>query len=310
MDEWVFGIDGGGTSSRLRIEAPDGELIYRSESGGTNLASNLPETVSANVATLFAQAYASEAGLERAGCIAGFAANAGVGNDCSRESFAALVRKATGLACPVSAGNDAEAALVGALGDTEGLLLIAGTGSIAYGRLRDGTHARAGGWGHILGDEGSAYRIALDAVGRSLRSLEGRDLPSALHAGALAFFGAAEPLDLIPIFYGGFLDKAVVARFARKVGEARDRGDELALDIFDRAVRELAGLVASVESQLGTRLRSRRIALCGGLLENDSTFRAELARRLAETSPSVAIVEARADAATGACALARAMIGA
>jgi glucosamine kinase len=309
MKAWVFGLDGGGTSSRLRIESPAGELLYKGEAGGTNLTSNPRSVVAGTLASLFASAYSSGAMIERGSCLAGFAGSAGVDKDSSRESFAELVREAAGVSCPVSAGNDAEAALVGALGDTEGLLLIAGTGSIAYGRLRDGTRARAGGWGHILGDEGSAYRISLDAIARSLRSLEGRDLPSSLPAEVLAFFGVEEPLDLLPAFYGGFLDKAVVARFARKVGEARDRGDELALDIFDLAARELSALVVSVDSRLGRRLRNRRLALRGGLLEGDRRLRAELERRLSESAPGIEIAAPAADAATGACALARALFG-
>jgi glucosamine kinase len=308
MKDWIFGIDGGGTSSRLRIETPGGELLHKGESGGTNLSSSPRVKVEANIAALFDAAYASGAGIVPAGCRAGFAGSAGVDKDSQRESFAELVREAARVACPVGASNDAEIALAGALGDTEGLLLIAGTGSICYGRLRDGKHARSGGWGHVLGDEGSAYRIALDAIGRSLRSIEGRDLPSALPAEALAFFGVGEPLDLIPVFYGGFLDKAVVARFARKVGEARDRGDALARDIFDRAARELAALVESVEARLGPKLVNRRLALRGGLIEGDAYLRDGLSRLLAESLPSISIVGPVADAATGACALARALL--
>ena len=262
----------------------------------------------ATIASLFEEAYASGPEVERGACLAGFAGSAGVDKDSSRAPFAALVKEAAGLDCPVAAGNDAEVALVGALGATEGLLLIAGTGSIAYGRLRDGTNVRAGGWGHILGDEGSAYWIALSAVCRSIRSSEGRDLPSALPAEALKFFGVEELLDLIPVFYGRRLDKAEVARFARKVGEARDRGDELALDIFAGAAKELAGLAASVDRRLGGRLADRRLALRGGLLENDPVIRASLGRALDRIDPGITIVAAAADAATGACALARSLV--
>jgi glucosamine kinase len=308
MEAWVFGIDGGGTSSRLRIESLGGKLLFKAEAGGTNLTSNPRSVVAATLASLFASAYSSGLGLEPGDCAAGFAGSAGVDKDSSREPFAELVREAAGTSCPVSAGNDAEVALVGALADTEGLILIAGTGSIAYGRLRDGTRARSGGWGHILGDEGSAYRIALDAIARSLRSLEGRDLPSSLPAEALAFFGAEEPLDLIKPLYGSALDKAAIARFAREVGAARDRGDELARDIFAIAARELALLVSSVVARLGSRLVKKRLALRGGLVEGDATLRSDLGRRIWSLVPDIEIVTPVADAATGACALARALL--
>jgi N-acetylglucosamine kinase-like BadF-type ATPase len=116
-------------------------------------------------------------------------------------------------------------------------------------------------------------------------------------------------MDLIPVFYGGYLDKAFVARFARKVGEARDRGDALALDILGRAAGELADLVVSVEARLGPALANRRLALRGGLIEGYRPLRDELVRRLADSLPSVEIVEPVADAASGACALARELLG-
>jgi N-acetylglucosamine kinase-like BadF-type ATPase len=307
MDSWIFGIDGGGTSSRLRIETIGGDLLFRAEGGGTNLNSNPRAVVAATLSSLFSAAYSSGIGLEPKDCAAGFASSAGVDKEADRDAFALLLREATGIACPIAAGNDAEASLVGALGDTEGLLLIAGTGSIAYGRSRDGAQVRAGGWGHVLGDEGSAFSISLQAVSRSFRSMEGRDIPTSLMGDALEFFGGAEPEDLLRAFYGEF-DKAAIARFARAVGAARDRGDLLALDIFARAARDLAGLVASVHARIGSRLERRRLALRGGLIEGDVRLRSETERAIAAQAPGVEIVPAAADAAAGACALARALV--
>jgi N-acetylglucosamine kinase-like BadF-type ATPase len=283
-----------------------GELLYKAEGGGTNLNSNPRQAVAATLASLFASAYSAGAGIEAKNCDAGFAGTAGVDRFADRDAFAQLVREAAGVSCPVAAGNDAEAALVGALGDAEGFLLIAGTGSIAYGRARDGTQVRSGGWGHILGDEGSAYRISLDAVARSLRSLEGRDMPTTLLSEALSFFEVDEPADLIRVFYNDF-DKAAIARFARVVCKARDRGDALARDLFDTAARELAGLVVSVNASIGPRLEKRRLAIKGGLVEGDAELRTDLERRLRTLIPGIEIAAALADAATGACALARAL---
>jgi glucosamine kinase len=307
MEYWVFGIDGGGTSSRLRIESRDGKLLFKAEAGGTNLNSTPRQVVASTLASLFSSAYAAGKGIAPESCAAGFAGSAGVDKSGDRETFAALLRESAGVACPVDAGNDAEVALVGSLGDTEGLLLISGTGSIAYGRARDGTQVRSGGWGHLLGDEGSAYRVARDAVARSLRSIEGRDLPTSLMDEALSFFGGAEPADIIRPFYVDF-DKATIARFARVVGQARDRGDELARDLFDKAAIDLADLVASVHARIGSRLQRKRLALRGGLLENDAHLRSEAERRIKERVPGIEVVAPVADAATGACALARALL--
>jgi N-acetylglucosamine kinase-like BadF-type ATPase len=302
---YVFGIDGGGTSSRLRMESLEGEPLFYAEGGGTNPNSRSRADIETGLAALFARSR-DEAGLRPSDCVAGFAGSAGIDRPGDHGPYVSLLRAASGLVCPIEVGNDAEPALAGALGDTEGLLLIAGTGSIALGRSRDGFSVRAGGWGHLLGDEGSAWRIAFDAICRGLRSAEGRDLETGLLDAALDYFELPDPEALIPFVYGGF-DKARVARFARVVASFRDRGDPLARDLFDKAARELAGLLESVYARVADRLERRRASFRGGLIEGDAGLRADLVRRLAERLPDLEIVEARADAAVGACLLARAL---
>lgn len=303
---YVFGIDGGGTSSRLRLEDLRGGLLFYGEGGSTNPHSNSTEVVRGVLTTLFRRAYA-ETGLGAEDCEAGFVGSAGIDRADDRAPFAELVRRAGGLLCPVAVGNDAEPALVGALGDTEGILLIAGTGSIAYGRARDGFSVRAGGWGHLLGDEGSAFRIAFDALARGMRSAEGRDLPTRLLGEGLSFFALREASELVPFVYGG-LDKSKIASFARVVAEARGRGDPLAVDLFTTAVRELALLVESVYSRIEDRLSMPRLVFRGGLIEADAWLRTSLRARLAERLPRLEILQAQADAATGACRLARELL--
>ncbi len=146
---YLFGIDGGGTSSRIRVETLDGELLYYGEGGSTNPRSNDRGAIEAVLTDLFGKAYAAT-GLLGSGCRAGFAGIAGVDRPGDREPFISMLRRTGGVDCPIAVGNDAEPALAGALGDTEGILLIAGTGSIALGRSRDGFSARAGGLGHLL----------------------------------------------------------------------------------------------------------------------------------------------------------------
>jgi glucosamine kinase len=308
---WLFGIDGGGTSARLRIESIDGKSLFYAEGGPTNPRSNPSSAVRSSLTDLFNRAYA-EARLSPADCVAGFVGTAGVDRSSDRGGFVSLLRSAAGFRSddtspPVEAGNDAEPALAGALADTEGILLIAGTGAIAFGRARDGTSVRAGGWGHLLGDEGSAFRIAFDAIARSLRSWEGRDLPTSLLDAALEFFDVKAPADILPIVYGG-LDKTKIARFARIVGAQRDKGDALARDLFNVAARELCELVVSVHRRIAPRLERQRIAFRGGLVEGDAFLRADLESRLGSRIPSLRIVSPIADAATGACILARSLL--
>ena len=307
--KYVFGIDGGGTSARLRVESIEGQELFYGEGGSTNPNSNSWEAVEAVLRGLFSRAY-GEAGLRREDCAAGFAGTAGVDRPADRGPFSEALRRASGLpeSCPLDASNDAEPALAGAIGDIEGLLLIAGTGSIAYARTRAGASARAGGLGHLLGDEGSAYRISFDAIARGMRSIEGRDLPTGLMDAAIPFFGLKEASDFIPLIYSKPIDKKGIARFARVVGEYRDRGDPLAVDLFETAARELESLVLSVYRRLGADMGKRRLALRGGLIEGDAVLRSAFAKRLSSSAPDVEIVRAKADAASGACLLARDLI--
>jgi len=302
----VFGIDGGGTSSRLRVESLEGERVFFAEGGPTNPNSNERAAVVATFADLFARARA-EAGLTADDFAAGFVGSAGVDREEDKGVFAGILRGATGYSGPLAVGNDAEPALAGALVDTEGMLIISGTGSIAYGRARDGTTVRAGGLGHLLGDEGSAWRIAFDAICRSLRSSEGRDLKTALLGAALEHFGLASPDAFIPFVYGR-LDKRRIARFAEVVGEYRDRGDLLAVDLFDRAAEELALLATSVHDRIGSRLEKKRLAFKGGLIESNEALRRDTASRIVSRIPDIEIVSPEADAARGACILARALV--
>lgn len=307
--KYVFGIDGGGTSARIRIESLSGNRIFYAEGGSTNPNSNSWESVSEVLKALFSRAY-HEADLRAQDCAAGFAGSAGIDRPADRVPFEAALRAAAGLpdSCPLGIGNDAEPALAGAIGDIEGLLLIAGTGSIAYGRSRDGLAVRAGGLGHLLGDEGSGFRVGFDAIVRSLRSIEGRDLPTKLMEAALAYFGLKEPSDFVPYIYSKPIDKTFIGGFTPTVADCRDKGDPLALDIFEQAARELESLVLSVDRRLAGHIQNENLALRGGSIEHDPVLRAALAKKLAADAPRIAIVPAKADAASGACILARSLV--
>ena len=315
MNDWIFGIDGGGTSSRIRVEAlADGrEPLYEARGGSTNPNCNEAEAVAAELRGLVGGALAS--GLEPSGCRAGFIGSAGVDRPEDRVTMAAALRTAfkeaarrtDGPLPAFAAGNDAEPALVGAVGDVEGFLLIAGTGSIALGRTRTGESARAGGWGHALGDEGSAFWIAFEAIKRGIRSKELRDAPSSLLEAAIEYFELPDELAFFPFTYQNF-SKAGIAAFAPRVAALADSGDGLARSIMDAAATELAALAASVYTRLAPRVGNKRLALYGGLLEHNRSLNAAVASRITAAFPEVRIVEPAGDAQAGACRLARELL--
>jgi N-acetylglucosamine kinase-like BadF-type ATPase len=141
-------------------------------------------------------------------------------------------------------------ALVAGVGDAPGVVIVCGTGSIAYGRDRAARAARAGGWGHILGDEGSGYWIGRHALRAVARAADGRGPATALTDRVLNHFAVAGPSDLIREVYERDLRHHAVAQLARVVQQARDEGDELATQILERAAHELVGAARSVVDRL------------------------------------------------------------
>lgn len=315
---WVFGIDGGGTSSRLRAESLSGRLLYQGGSGSTNINSNSLDSVTGALVSLLRGAFAS--GLAPQVCRAGFIGSAGVDSEAGKGTMIDALGKAfsqaadssgdarAGTMYPVlGAGNDAEPALVGALDDTEGYLLIAGTGSIAYARADSGASARAGGWGHFLGDEGSAFWVAFQGIARGLRSSEGRDTPTTVLEAALDHFGLPDAQALIPFIYSDF-DKTRIASFAPRVAAIAADGDPLARAILVQAAEELAALVVSVHGRLDSIIERSKLALYGGMLEKNAELRSAVADLITRAVPGMVIVKPAGDAQTGACLLARSMV--
>lgn len=147
-------------------------------------------------------------------------------------------------------GNDAVAGWAGSLGGGDGINVVAGTGSIAYGELRGASH-RTGGWSELFGDEGSAYWIAIRGLNAFSRMSDGRLPVGPLHARMRERVGADTDLDVIGIVadrWGG--DRGRIAGLATCVTEAADAGDAAALAIVADAAAELAALVLAVRDAL------------------------------------------------------------
>ncbi|MGN6742821.1 MAG: N-acetylglucosamine kinase, partial [Amnibacterium sp.] len=147
-------------------------------------------------------------------------------------------------------GNDSVAGWAGSLGGADGINVVAGTGSIAYGEWRGAAH-RAGGWSEVFGDEGSAYWIAIRGLNAFSRMSDGRLPAGPLHERIRERVGAATDLDVIGVVVDGWgADRGRIAGLAPAVTEAADAGDATALGIVADAAAELAALVAAVRHGL------------------------------------------------------------
>lgn len=302
-DRLVFGIDGGGTRSRIALTTLSGKIVCRLEGTSTNpYASDYKDVVSV-ISSLIDDA-CTASGHTKGDIIGGCIGNAGLSRPSEKKEFKLHFEKILGEDIPVLLCNDAEILMAGGLGELQGLCLIAGTGSIALGRLSDGRTMRSGGLGWRLGDEGSAWWIAQQAVNRLLRSDEKRDVPTMMRQPLMDFFKITDISQLVPLFNGPKLDKAAIASAAPIVTTAALAGDALASDILYKAAGELIELVSSVVKRL-PELESSNLVCAGGVLEHDIVVIEEFRRKLAETLPKVTIQKGKGDALDGALLLAR-----
>jgi N-acetylglucosamine kinase len=142
--------------------------------------------------------------------------------------------------------NDALIALVGGIGHSVGIVAAAGTGSIVLGRNHQGEIKRVGGWGYILGDEGSAYKIAVAGMQAALKFYDGREMSTSLIDGFQQHLGLASIEDLIEVIYRRGWGVKEIAALAQIVDLAAVSGDEVANQIIDDAVQELVKATATV----------------------------------------------------------------
>lgn len=164
--------------------------------------------------------------------------------------------------------DDAVIALAGATAGKPGIVVIAGTGSIAFGRNSLGVSARAGGWGYLFGDEGGAFWIATQALRAALRLEEGWGLPTSLRARLLDATGTRSINDLMHRCYTPEFPRPRVAEFAVLVNQAAESGDPAALKILEHAARELTLLAVAVRAQLFEAEQETLVSYVGGVFRS------------------------------------------
>ena len=165
--------------------------------------------------------------------------------------------------------HDAEIALSGATGGKPGIIVIAGTGSMAFGRNAKGMFARAGGWGYIFGDEGGGFDIARQALRAALRFEEGWGESTELHRLLLEATGSGDANGLLHRFYASEISRQEMAALSGWVTQAADGGDEIAAAILQTAANELTGYAEGVHRHLFEPGETVPVAYIGGAFRSD-----------------------------------------
>lgn len=265
---FLAGIDGGGTHTRIELRDMDNQLIRRGEFGPFNINSIGESAFRALLREVFAWC-GGMADCDRLCIGAAGISNPRVGQILTEELAQAGFRGRWKLC------GDQEIALRGAM-DGPGVAVIAGTGSICFGKNAAGDTARSGGFGHLIDDGGSGYALGRDVLSSAVRCIDGRAKASGILNAVCDRLGG--PDKIVPFVYAPATDKAAIARFAAIALEQADRGDPEALRILDQGAEELSQLVSAVQTRLG--LPGCRIALLGGLLESGNPYRRCVAEKL------------------------------
>jgi N-acetylglucosamine kinase-like BadF-type ATPase len=163
--------------------------------------------------------------------------------------------------------TDADIALFGATKGEPGLVIIAGTGSICCGRSARGKRVCAGGWGPLVGDEGSGSWIARQALRAVARASDGRGPITLLVQSACAYFNVPQPEDLSMAIYAPSMTNERIAGFGKRVVEAAQEGDAVALEIILHAGRELGTAAAAVIRGLHMERERFQVAYVGGVFK-------------------------------------------
>jgi glucosamine kinase len=284
MSALYAGVDAGGTHTRVLVTGEDGTEVSTAEGPGSAIH---PDSASRSAATIRDAVRHALDGLDgtlRALCVG----VAGAGRDEERDTLVAAL-EADRIAGTVIVTTDAEVALEDAFGAGPGVLLVAGTGSIAWGKGPTGVLGRCGGWGPVIGDEGSGAWLGRKALGIAAASADGREPESALTAALIAATHAGTPEGLIP--WAARATPADLGALAPAVLEVAAMGDLRANTLVTLAVEELGLHVRTLARMLFADERAAfRLALHGGLLARGSLLRRRVEQRLKHMTPGAILL--------------------
>jgi glucosamine kinase len=296
MKEFVAGVDGGGSKTRLIIATETGEEIASVEGPRSAMRPGEAKNSGQVIADLMREALAQASILDVPTIL--YAGFAGVGREEERRDLEIELNR-LGVAEEVIVDSDAAIALADAFNDGPGIILIAGTGSIAYGRGIDGTLVRTGGWGPTFGDEGSGFWIGKRALGIVGAASDGREPPTALTGSILTATEVENAEALIP--WAIAASNTAIASLASVVMTSAAAGDARANALLSLAAEELIVHARALAKRLfGDERAAIPVALSGGLLQKGSLLRKKVEQRLRSAIPGAQVTPSEIIPARGA----------
>ena len=259
MTKYFVAIDGGGTKTDAVLFDDTGRIIQRMIGQSSSPSALDDEQLRSHFTFIFTELFSVEKPALLTRCFAGIS---GCDHPLLRERLTKVLMET--LPVPTEAiqvDNDAITALWSGTDGSPGVVVIAGTGSIAYGCLPDGSRFRIGGWGHLVGDDGSGYFIGKEAARAALRAYDGLEPRSPLYDKIQAHFKVAAMPDIIPMIYG--TTKTTLANLAPLVIDAAESGDAAAIRILTNSAMHLNELIRAAISRFDEP--DVPVVLAGGL---------------------------------------------
>ncbi|MFD2330257.1 N-acetylglucosamine kinase [Cohnella sp. GCM10020058] len=301
--KYAAGLDGGGTKTAVTVLDETGRTVLAFESGGINYNGRDEEDIRRSLGEMAEAIGAACGGLDA--CAQLVVGAAGVSNPTVPGRLIAALREA-GYRNGVHIVGDHETALFGALEREHGMILIAGTGSICFGRSEAGLVHRTGGFGYLIDDEGSGYSIGRDLLAAVVRAHDGRAPATVLTEMVYDRLRIGSVEEIVRFVYDKGTGKQDIAALAPLLSDGCAAGDEAAFRIARRTADELVQLVLPVAERLS--LGDGELAMAGSVLLRSAHVREAFQAGLRERCPGIRAVAPRRDASAGAALMALRML--
>jgi N-acetylglucosamine kinase-like BadF-type ATPase len=308
---YIIGIDGGGTKTTAVLCAPDGAILAEAQGAPSNFQIiGIDPSAHTILALIQTCCHSVGCSISQIGSVV--AGVAGAGRPSDQESLCNgildLAHAQNLTLNNLTIESDARIALEGAFCGKPGVIVIAGTGSIVFGKDERGKTYRAGGWGRFIGDEGSGYTIGQQSLRAVARSFDDTSKKTTLKKIFASKYGLTSQEAIIHALYQDNFD---IASLVPAVIEAASKGDKAAKKILENAASELVEIIGITVQKMNAHIShpsKRSLALVGGLFSSEHYYSRKVISNIRKNVPSISIRPAESSPVVGASLLAIEML--
>ncbi|WP_249870281.1 N-acetylglucosamine kinase [Oceanobacillus saliphilus] len=284
---YVLGIDGGGTKTMVAVADSEGKIAASAKVGATN-----PNTLTVNeLENTFQELFQNleeQLGSNVTHITHIYAGIAGAGSEENRKLLKETILPHVPTGAAIRVEPDSVNALYSGTYGEAGIVQISGTGSITYGINNNMKHDRVGGWGYLLGDEGSGYDIGRQGIAQVLKAYDGRGPDTIMSQLVFSYFAVNDAQALIRKIYGSQSPKNEISALSKIVIQAYLNQDEVAKRIIGNVVRELNHHIETLHRKLFPKNDKVKVVLCGGLFSEKSI--SELVKESLHNTPELDVI--------------------